>query len=43
MINGDVWKKLTPDLQEIIKVASVYATTTRNFAFNRETAQVART
>ena len=28
MINGDVWKKLTPDLQEIIKVASVYATTT---------------
>ena len=39
MINGDVWKKLTPDLQEIIKVASVYATTTRNFAFNRETAQ----
>ena len=27
MINGDVWKKLTPDLQEIIKVASVYATT----------------
>ena len=39
MINGDPWKKLTPDLQEIIKVASVYATTTRNFAFNRETAQ----
>jgi len=38
MINGDVWKKLTPDLQEIVKVASVYATTTRNFAFNRETA-----
>ena len=36
MINGDVWKKLTPDLQEIVKVASVYATT-RNFAFNRET------
>ena len=39
MINGDVWKKLTPDLQEIIKVASVYATTQRNFAFNRETAR----
>jgi len=38
MINGNVWKKLGPDLQEIIKVASVYATTQRNFAFNRETA-----
>ncbi|MBX9591872.1 MAG: TRAP transporter substrate-binding protein [Hyphomonadaceae bacterium] len=38
MINADVWKKLAPDLQEIVKVASVYATTMRNFAFNRETA-----
>jgi TRAP-type mannitol/chloroaromatic compound transport system substrate-binding protein len=38
MINGDVWKTLAPDLQEIVKVASVYATTMRNFAFNRETA-----
>ncbi|MBI5260742.1 MAG: TRAP transporter substrate-binding protein [Bradyrhizobium sp.] len=38
MINADVWKKLTPDLQEIVKVASVYATNMRNFAFNRETA-----
>jgi len=38
MINGNVWKKLGPDLQEIIKVASIYATTQRNFAFNRETA-----
>jgi TRAP-type mannitol/chloroaromatic compound transport system substrate-binding protein len=38
MINGDVWKKLPPDLQEIVKVATVYATTMRNFAFNRETA-----
>jgi TRAP-type mannitol/chloroaromatic compound transport system substrate-binding protein len=38
IINGEVWKKLTPDLQEIIKVASVYATTQRNFSFNRETA-----
>jgi len=38
MINQEVWKKLTPDLQEIVKVASVYATTMRNFAFNRETA-----
>jgi TRAP-type mannitol/chloroaromatic compound transport system substrate-binding protein len=38
MFNADVWKKLTPDLQEMVKVASVYATTMRNFAFNRETA-----
>lgn len=38
MINQDVWKKLPPDLQEMVKVASVYATTLRNFAFNRETA-----
>jgi TRAP-type mannitol/chloroaromatic compound transport system substrate-binding protein len=38
MINKTVWGKLTPDLQEIIKVASVYATTMRNQAFNRETA-----
>jgi TRAP-type mannitol/chloroaromatic compound transport system substrate-binding protein len=38
MINGNVWKKLSPDLQEIIKVASMYATVQRNFALNRETA-----
>jgi TRAP-type mannitol/chloroaromatic compound transport system substrate-binding protein len=39
MVNGNVWKKLSPDLQEIIKVSSVYATMMRNFAFNRETAE----
>lgn len=38
IVNKAVWNKLTPDLQEIVKVASVYATTMRNFAFNRETA-----
>ena len=38
MINQDVWKKLPPDLQEMVKVASVYATTLRNQAFVRETA-----
>ena len=38
MINGDVYNKLPPDLKEMFKVASVYATTQRNFAFNRETA-----
>jgi TRAP-type mannitol/chloroaromatic compound transport system substrate-binding protein len=38
MINRNVWAKLSPDLQEIIKVASVYATTQRNAAFVRETA-----
>jgi TRAP-type mannitol/chloroaromatic compound transport system substrate-binding protein len=39
MVNKNVWAKLTPDLQEIVKVASVYATTMRNFEFNRETAE----
>jgi TRAP-type mannitol/chloroaromatic compound transport system substrate-binding protein len=38
MINGNTWKKLSPDLQEIIKVASMYATVQRNFQLNRETA-----
>jgi len=38
-INRDVWDKLTPDLKEIVKVASVYATTMRNFSFHRETAK----
>jgi TRAP-type mannitol/chloroaromatic compound transport system substrate-binding protein len=38
MINKNTWAKLTPDLQEMVKVASVYATTMRNMAFNRETA-----
>jgi TRAP-type mannitol/chloroaromatic compound transport system substrate-binding protein len=38
LINGDVWKELSPDLQEIMKVASIYATVQRNFILNRETA-----
>jgi TRAP-type mannitol/chloroaromatic compound transport system substrate-binding protein len=38
MVNQAVWGKLSPDLQEIFKTASVYATMMRNFAFNRETA-----
>jgi TRAP-type mannitol/chloroaromatic compound transport system substrate-binding protein len=38
VFNKDVWAKLPADLQEIAKVASVYATMQRNFAFNRETA-----
>jgi len=38
MINKTLWAKLTPDLQEIVKVASVYATSQRNAAFVRETA-----
>jgi TRAP-type mannitol/chloroaromatic compound transport system substrate-binding protein len=38
LINGDLWKKLTPDLQEIMKVATTYATVQRNFILNRETA-----
>jgi TRAP-type mannitol/chloroaromatic compound transport system substrate-binding protein len=43
IINGNVWKKLSPDIQEIMKVASVYATVLRNFALNRETAQACQT
>jgi TRAP-type mannitol/chloroaromatic compound transport system substrate-binding protein len=39
IVNKEVWSKLTPDLKEIVKVASVYATTMRNLAFNRETAE----
>ena len=38
LINGDLWKKLPPDLQEIMKMATVYATVQRNFILNRETA-----
>jgi len=38
MFNRDVWNRLSPDLQEMVKIASVYATVQRNFAFNRETA-----
>jgi TRAP-type mannitol/chloroaromatic compound transport system substrate-binding protein len=39
MVNKNVWGKLSPDLQEIVKVASVHATMMRNAAFNRETAE----
>jgi len=38
MINRSIWEKLSPDLQEIVKVASVHATMIRNAMFNRETA-----
>ena len=38
VFNKDVWAKMPADLQETVKVASVYATMQRNFAFNRETA-----
>jgi TRAP-type mannitol/chloroaromatic compound transport system substrate-binding protein len=38
VFNKDVWAKLPADLREMVKVASVYATMQRNFAFNRETA-----
>src|SRR5688572_21851047 len=42
IVNKEVWAKLSPDLQEMVKVASVYATMQRNFAFNRETADACR-
>ena len=38
IVNKSVWAKLTPDLQEIVKVASLYAVTQRNFMLVRETA-----
>ena len=38
VINGDVWNELPPDLQEIMRVASVNATVQRKFILNRETA-----
>jgi TRAP-type mannitol/chloroaromatic compound transport system substrate-binding protein len=43
VINKNVWNKLSPDLQEIMKVASVYATQMRNFKLNRETAEACQT
>jgi TRAP-type mannitol/chloroaromatic compound transport system substrate-binding protein len=42
IINKDIWAKLPPDIQEMMKVASVYATMQRNFAFNRETAEACK-
>lgn len=39
MINGDVWKKLGADVQEMMKVASISAVTQRNFIFTRESAE----
>ena len=39
MINGNTWKKLGPDVQEMLKVASMYAVTQRNMIFVRETAE----
>ena len=39
IINKNVWAKLSPDLQEMVKVASISATTVRNFSFHRETAE----
>ena len=38
IINRDIWNKLSPDLQEIMRVATVDATVRRNFILNRETA-----
>lgn len=42
IFNKDVWAKMPADLQEMVKVASVYATMQRNFAFNRETADACK-
>jgi TRAP-type mannitol/chloroaromatic compound transport system substrate-binding protein len=39
LINGNTWKKLGADVQEMLKVASMYAVTQRNMIFARETAE----
>jgi TRAP-type mannitol/chloroaromatic compound transport system substrate-binding protein len=39
VVNKKVWEKLSPDIQEIMKVAVIYATVQRNFKLNRETAE----
>lgn len=39
VINKNVWAKLSPDIQEIMRVAAVDATVRRNFILNRETAE----
>jgi TRAP-type mannitol/chloroaromatic compound transport system substrate-binding protein len=39
VVNKNVWAKLSPDVQEIMKVAAVDATMRRNFILNRETAE----
>lgn len=42
IFNKDVWKKLSPDLQEMSKTAAVYATTMRNMALKSETAEACK-
>jgi TRAP-type mannitol/chloroaromatic compound transport system substrate-binding protein len=42
MINGNVWKKMPADIQEMLKVASLYAVTQRNMIFVRETAEACK-
>lgn len=42
MINRDVWNDLPPDIQKIMEVAIVYATTRRNQKFVLEGAQACR-
>jgi len=39
VINKNVWAKLSPDIQEIMRAAAVDATMRRNFILNRETAE----
>ena len=38
MVNGNTWKKLGADVQEMLRVSAVYAVTKRNAEFVRETA-----
>lgn len=42
MVNGNTWKKLGADVQEMMRVASVYAVTKRNAEFVRETAEACK-
>jgi TRAP-type mannitol/chloroaromatic compound transport system substrate-binding protein len=42
IFNKDVWKKLPADIQEMVKVASVYATTIRNQDLKLESAKACK-
>jgi len=42
MVNGNTWKKLGADVQEMLRVSAVYAVTKRNAEFVRETAEACK-
>jgi TRAP-type mannitol/chloroaromatic compound transport system substrate-binding protein len=42
LVNGNVWKKLPADVQEVMRVAAVHAVSQRNFILVRETAEACK-